>query len=144
MKKVFDIIRQVWVAATPEEIVRQTWVQRMIETLKFPKELLAVEKQLKTLPHLAKDPNPLPERRIDLLCFMKCADTLKPLLLMECKETLTQETLDQALAYNHYVKAPYVAIASASQIRFRYALSCHLCEIPSLPSFPELTRHLHG
>lgn len=145
MKQVFDLIRQTWVAATPEEVVRQTWIYRMIGELKFPKELLAVEKELKALPHLIEDKNSLPNRRIDLLSYMKTDDKLKPLLLIECKETeLTQEALDQAIGYNHYVKAPYVAIVNGSGIRFRYQLSCKKCEISRLPSYLELMESLHG
>ena len=140
MKQVFDLIRQRWVAATPEEVVRQTWILRMIGDLKFPKELLAVERELKELPHLIGT-RPLPTRRIDLLSFMKKNDTVQPLLLIECKEAeLTQEALDQALSYNHYVKAPFVAIVNQNQIRFQYQQQ----EIATLPSYVELIGVLHG
>ncbi len=144
MKQVFDPLRNEWVAATPEEVVRQTWIQRMIGELKFPKELLAVEKELKALPHLMEDKSLLPNRRIDLLSFMKKGDTVSPLVLIECKEgALSQEALDQALGYNHYVKAPYVAIVNHSEVRFRYQLSCRSCEISRLPSYLELIEALH-
>ena len=144
MRQLFDCIRQIWVAATPEEIIRQTWIQRMIEELQFPKELIAVEKDLKTLPHL-QDPQPLPSRRIDILCFRKDHDTFQPLLLIVSKQTpLTQEVLDQAIAYNHYVTAPYVAVVNASEVRFRYQLACHSCEISRLPMFPELVEAFDG
>ena len=145
MREVFDLIRQTWVAATPEEVVRQAWIQRMIGELGFPGELLAVEKELKTLPHLIEEKSSLPGRRIDLLSFMKTQDTLRPLLLIECKEApLTQEALDQAIGYNHYVKAPYVAIVNGSEIRFRYQLSSKQHEIPRLPSYLELVEALYG
>ena len=114
MKQVFDPIRKLWVAATPEEIVRQTWILRMIEQSQFPRSLLAVEKQLSSLPYLEGE---VPDRRIDLLSFMKVEDDFKPLLLMECKASaLTQEALSQVIAYNHYVKAPYVAIVNLEEI----------------------------
>ncbi|MGH2637967.1 MAG: type I restriction enzyme HsdR N-terminal domain-containing protein [Rhabdochlamydiaceae bacterium] len=126
--------------ATPEEVVRQTWIQRMIGELKFPRELLAVEKELKALPHLMEEKNILPNRRIDLLSFMKKNDTVRPLVLIECKEAeLTQEALAQLISYNHYVKAPYIAVVNRSEIRFLYQLSCKQCEISRLPSYLELT-----
>jgi hypothetical protein len=145
MREVFDLIRQMWVAATPEEVVRQTWILRMIGEFKFPRELLVVEKELKALPHLAQEKSVLPTRRIDLLAFMKRGDTMRPLLLIECKEgVLTQEALDQSIGYNHYVKAPYVAIVNPSEIRLRYQLSCKQCEISRLPSYFELIEALNG
>ena len=141
MREVFDIIRQRWVAATPEEIARQTWIQRMVGELKFPRALFAVEKELKTLPHLAQEKPSLPNRRIDILCFMKIDETVKPLLLIECKEAeLTQEALDQVAGYNYYVGAPYVAIVNQSAIRFR----CDKREIFTLPSYLELIEGVYG
>lgn len=141
MREVFDIIRQAWVAATPEEIVRQTWIQRMVFDLKFPKHLLAVEKELQALPHLSHDRSRLPARRVDLLCFMKTESDLKPLLLVECKESaLTEEALQQAIAYNHYVQAPYVAVVNQSKVRFCFRKQ----EIARFPTYQELIEGLHG
>jgi hypothetical protein len=126
MKQVYDPIRQKWVAATPEEIVRQTWIRRMVQELHFPKELLVVERELKMLPHLQNHPHPLPTRRVDVLSFGKGIDSdhpVFPLLLIECKnEPLSQEALDQAVAYNTFVQAFYVAIVNQDQIRLRYNL----------------------
>lgn len=110
----------------------------MIEELQFPKELLAVEKELKTLPHLERE-RFLPSRRIDLLCFRKDQETFKPLLLMEFKESLlTHDAFDQMMAYNHYVAAPYVALVNGEEIRFRY----HGGQLGSLPTFTQLIQGL--
>lgn len=136
------MIRKMWVAATPEEIVRQTWIRKMVEQLQFPQELLAVEKQLKSFACEGS----CPDRRIDLLCFMKEKDQLKPLLLIECKEgQLMQEALNQVIAYNDYIKAPYVAIVNLGNI----ILYSDSKMSTSLPSFPELVAkidkgYLHG
>ena len=145
MKQVYDNIRLQWVAATPEEIVRQRWVQKMTKELGFPKELLVIEKELAGLPHLQEHPYPLPTRRIDLLSFGKKEMDIFPLLLIECKdEPLSQGALEQALAYNTFVQASYVAIVNQDQIRLKYNLACSRCEIDRLPSFKELMEAAHG
>jgi 7-keto-8-aminopelargonate synthetase-like enzyme len=139
MKQVYDNIRKQWVAATPEEIVRQRWILKMVQELGFPKELLVIERELKMLPHLQQHPHPLPNRRVDLLSFGKGASSIFPLLLIECKdEALSQQALDQAMAYNTFVQAFYVAIVNQNQVRLRYNLTCSMCEIDRLPSFKEL------
>src|SRR5690242_14822270 len=92
-KQHFDEVRRAWVAATPEEGVRQRVLKKMIHALGFPKELIAVEKELKELPHLAG--RSVPERRIDVLCYGKeihPEHSLYPLLLIECK----REAIDEA------------------------------------------------
>ena len=145
MKQVYDNIRQQWVAATPEEIVRQRWIHRMVQELGFPKELLVIERELKMLPHLQTHPDPLPTRRVDLLSFGKGLSNIFPLLLIECKdEALSQQALDQALAYNTFVQAYYVAIVNQDQIRLKYNLTCSRCEIDHLPSFKDLMEAIHG
>ena len=106
--RVLDLVRGCFVAATPEEIVRQSLLKMMISSLGYPKEFLAVEKQLSELPHL-RDAIGLPKRRADIVCF---ARNLYPLLLIECKEgAVGKVAIDQVLGYNEFVKAPFVAIA---------------------------------
>jgi hypothetical protein len=145
MKQVYDNIRQQWVAATPEEIVRQQWIQKMVQQLGFPKELLVIERELKMLPHLQQYPYPLPTRRVDILSFGKGSSDIFPLLLIECKdEALSQPALDQALAYNTFVQAFYVAIVNRDQIRLKYNLACSRCEINRLPSFKDLMEAVNG
>jgi hypothetical protein len=144
VKEVYDPIRQMWVAATPEEVVRQTWIQRMLE-LNFPKALMVVEKELKVLPYLTENRYLLPSRRVDVLCFMKKNEGLHPLLLIECKGgKLTQQALDQAAAYNHHVGASYVAVVSPAEIRFQYQFKGLQCELSRLPSYLELVEGISG
>src|SRR3990167_10032420 len=94
---IFDEVRKCWVKATPEEQVRQQWLKRMLYQLEYPRELLAVEKGLKELPHL--DSVSVPDRRIDIVCFGRGVSSsfpISPLLLMECKdEPLSQGAMDQ-------------------------------------------------
>jgi hypothetical protein len=113
-QEVYDPLRKKWLKATPEEIVRQQLVQKMIKELFYPKELLSIEKSLKEPPlSITID---CPDRRIDLLCFSKeISDdgSLRPLLLIECKESilLSASAKKQVIGYNHFIRACFVAIA---------------------------------
>lgn len=137
-ERLFDSLRGRYVAATSEERVRQRWILHMVGTLGYPKELLAVEKQLQELPHLAGSSLPLPDRRIDLLCYSRgpCS-TLYPLLLIECKATpLTRHALHQVLGYNAHVGARFVALVTESQAYFSDVTQQRQCA--SLPPYQEL------
>ena len=46
LSELYDPIREMWVAATPEEEVRQRLIALMIHSLGFPRGLLAVERSL--------------------------------------------------------------------------------------------------
>lgn len=131
------------VAAHPEEIVRQQLIRRMVEELGYPAALMAVEKELSTLPHLALTTS-LPQKRADLLCFAPKIHPnypLYPLLLIECKRTTPNAAaLEQLLGYNAFVQAPFVALASPEGIQVapysREALSRRW--LTTLPSYGEL------
>lgn len=106
----YDPIRQKWVAETPEEAVRQKLILHLIEELDFPAKLLVVEKGLRQIPHLSVDQK-APQRRADLVCFAKNGESLYPLLLVECKATpITSKMLRQAIGYNYFLKAAFIAI----------------------------------
>lgn len=141
-KRIFDEVRGCWVKATPEEQVRQRWLQLMVHQLGYPKELLVVEKKIKELPHL--NPATVPNRRIDILCYGKGIHPnfpLYPLLLIECKdELLTQSAIDQVIGYNYHVKACFTGAVSMDEVQLGYfdrVKNKHVfCSI--LPSFKEL------
>ena len=118
-KILFDPIRKKWVDKTPEEVIRQLLIRQMVDQLGYPRALLAIEKELSQLPHLALTPaKELPKRRIDLLVFAKDAvGALVPLMLVECKAVpLTPKFAQQVLGYNSFVGAPFVTLANAEQI----------------------------
>lgn len=139
---VFDEIRQIWVKATPEEIVRQQWIKRMVHQLGYPRELLVVEKGLKELPHIVSAD--APDRRLDILCYGKGihpSHLLFPLLLIECKkEQLTEGAVNQVIGYNYHVKAPFAAVANLDTVSlgfFDQAKNQYVfCSF--LPTFKEL------
>ena len=118
----FDEIRRSWVKSTPEEKVRQMWLHHMVHRLHFPKELIAVEKSLKELPHLSC--LPVPDRRLDVLCYANGIHpdhALYPLLLMECKRgEVDLRAANQVIGYNAFVKALFVAVVGKEQVCFGY------------------------
>jgi hypothetical protein len=119
-----------------EEGFRQALIEILVGKLGYPRELIAVEKELASFPHLTGALS-LPQRRIDLVCFARNIHPdhlLFPLLLIECKvEESGFHAQQQALGYNHYLKAPYVAISTRKgpQLIFPQRTSF-------LPSFAEL------
>jgi hypothetical protein len=118
--KIFDSFRKIWVPETPEELVRQSLLKKMIQELGYPKELLVIEKELGQLSHLKQVK--VPKRRLDILCYGKGIHPkhgLYPLLLIECKkDSLTQDAKEQLLGYNSFVQACFVAAASKEEILF--------------------------
>lgn len=136
MKQIYDEIRQEWVKATPEELVRQQWIHRMVYQLGYPKELIVVEKAIGELPHLSG--TDAPDRRLDILCYGK---DLLPLLLVECKADLkAEDAVNQVIGYNHHVKAHFAAAVGPDQVRLGYfdAPTNKYMFCSFLPSFKEL------
>jgi hypothetical protein len=147
-RELFDPFRKKWVKATPEEIVRQKWLQVLVFQLKFPKELIAVEKELKELAHITASP---PERRADIICFAKDIHpdhSLYPLLLIECKEdkSLQAEATEQVIGYNHFVNAYFIAAICDTSVQFGFfdkELKSYKF-FPSIPSYLQLVQSIQN
>lgn len=124
--------RKIWVAATPEEMVRQTWLTHL-EAQGFPLALISVEKLVQG------QHQSFPLRRSDILCFRKGSEGLHPLLLIECKAThLTKKALHQAIGYNYTLKAPFLALANQNEIQFGWFSQEGWRFINYLPTYSEL------
>lgn len=112
----YDPIRKQHVAATPEELVRQATIQRLVK-MGYPQPLIAVEKKLAEICFDAT--SKLPQRRIDIVCFSN--KNHRPLLMIECKASkITQKALLQVMGYNRLVKAPCIAVCSKDQLMMAY------------------------
>ncbi|MBI2742609.1 MAG: type I restriction enzyme HsdR N-terminal domain-containing protein [Chlamydiales bacterium] len=141
-QKIFDELRGIWVAATEEEIVRQTLLHQMVGLLGYPKELLAIEREIGLLPHLQGVK--VPDRRVDILCFGRGIHpdhALYPLLLIECKkEGLGFDAKEQLLGYNSYVGAYFISMAAKDELLFGYPdrKSGTYAFASSLPPYQEL------
>lgn len=119
-EQLYCMIRKEWVAALPEEQVRQRLLRYMIDELGYPASLVTVEQPLRSLPHLSvPDSRRVPDRRADILCFAKTGgNLLSPLLLIECKAVkFSSSVINQVVGYNHFVKAPFITLANQEEIR---------------------------
>lgn len=102
----FDIIRKRNVIITPEEWVRQHFVQYLINDKKYPKTLIKLEGGHK-LHGKAK--------RSDIVVFNSVGEKI---LLVECKApsvTIDQKTFDQVARYNMVHKVNYLAVTNGIQ-----------------------------
>ena len=104
--EVLDIVRNRWVALTPEEWVRQQVVHRLHETLGYPLELMQVEGAI-TLNGMT--------RRCDIVVYDQ---QVHPMMIVECKKesvALTQKVVDQACRYNLVLHVPYLLLTNGRQ-----------------------------
>src|SRR4249920_3825470 len=102
---IFDEVRKLWVRLSPEEWVRQNFLQYLIGEKKYPSSWVAVEREMK-LGELSK--------RFDILVFDQDA---KPYMMVECKSMqvdLTEKTLDQIVRYNLAMPVPILIVTNGS------------------------------
>lgn len=88
---ILDGIRKKYVRLTPEEWVRQNFIQYLLREKGYPAARMAIEKKLK---------GPGLTRRTDIVFYDRHG---RPDILIECKAPsvpLTQEVMDQAVRYN--------------------------------------------
>ncbi len=101
---IFCVIRKRWFIITPEEWVRQNFLNYLIHVLQYPASLIAVEKQL-LIGEMRK--------RFDIIVFKNAV----PFMIIECKEMnvpLSESTMKQVLNYNSNVRAEYVVVTNGS------------------------------
>ncbi len=141
--RIYDRVRNTWVSATPEEMVRQSLLNKMIDELSYPKEFIVVEKALSEIPLFSSALVPL--RRIDVACFAKNIHpdhSLYPLLLVECKESKSDamKALDQVKGYNLFVKAYFIAVAYPGGEIFGFLEREKFRLLEYLPPYQQLTQ----
>jgi len=103
---IFDNIRKKFVVLTPEEWVRQNFIQYLIKDKKYPEALMAVEKQI-----LVNQK----QRRFDLLIYLRNG---QPHLIAEFKAPnvkITQDTFDQVVRYNMTLRVERVVVSNGLQ-----------------------------
>jgi len=100
---IFDPIRKKKVQLTPEEWVRQNFLQYLIRDKDVPPSLVRVEMGFKL--------NKL-TRRSDIVVYDRAA---RPVLIVECKSPevpLNQKTFDQVARYNLILKVDYLVVTN--------------------------------
>lgn len=102
---IFDALRKKWLVLTPEEWVRQNFVQYLIKTKNYPSSLIAIEKEIQ-LGELKK--------RFDILVY---DNNHLPWMMIECKAgeiKLDDAVLQQVLRYNISVPVKCIVITNGS------------------------------
>jgi hypothetical protein len=128
---IFDDIRKKHLVLTPEEWVRQHFIQYLINDRKFPKALIQVEGGL-SLNQLQK--------RTDIVIFNHAGERI---MVIECKAPeikISQAVFDQAARYNSVHKTQWLVVTNG--LKHCYARIDHgnssfrFCE--ELPEFKDL------
>ena len=132
----YDPIRQKEVPATPEERVRQTTIKFLMDEVKVPQNLIAVEFALSTV-----EPNT--DDRVDLLVqsFKDNADLKHPWLLVECKapgEYTWQALQVQLNKYLQVLTPKYVMLSLGDAVRY-FSLDATTKRFQKIEKLPEFT-----
>jgi hypothetical protein len=101
--EIYDSLRRKYVALTPEEWVRQHFVNWLISYKEYPTSLMANEAGIKL--------NSL-TRRCDTVVYDQHLD---PLMIIEYKESnisITQDVFDQIVRYNTVLKVQYIVVSN--------------------------------
>lgn len=124
--QLFDIIRRKWVVATPEEWVRQNMIHFLIQQIKVPTSLIAVEK---TIQYEGL------KKRFDILIYNS---RFEPLVIVECKApevSVTNKVFLQISTYNIKLKAPF-SIVTNGLAHYSFRIDFNSGSIQMLKDFP--------
>lgn len=105
-RSIFDIVRRKYVALTPEEWVRQHFINYLITEKGFPAELIANEVSL-VLNGTSK--------RCDTVVYNRF---LAPLMVIEYKAPyieITQAVFDQIVRYNMVMRVAYLVVSNGME-----------------------------
>ena len=100
---ILDPLRRKYVTLTPEEWVRQNFVQYLIHEGKYPAGLLGIEVTFRQ--------NKL-KRRVDILVHNRLGE---PVMIVECKSPdikIDDTVFDQIVRYNMVYKVPYIVVTN--------------------------------
>ena len=122
---IFDEVRKRWVTLTPEEWVRQNFLQYLMQEKKYPSSLISVEKLIK-VGELKK--------RYDIVVYKNDI----PWMIVECKENnvaINTAVIEQVLRYNIALSIQYFVLTNGNQ-NFAFEVSGN--EFKELNDLPAL------
>ena len=125
---IFDVFRKKYVRLTPEEWVRQNFIQFLVTEKNYSPSLLVVEGSVKV------NNNP---QRADLIVFDRSGN---PALVAEFKAPevkISQHTFDQIVRYNMQLKVKFLIVSNGLE---HYCCSVNYAEntyayLPGIPDF---------
>ena len=100
---IFDVVRKKYLLLTPEEWVRQNFIQYLNKVKKYPLGLMGVEQMVKY--------NSL-KTRADIVMYNTEG---KANIIVECKAPdvkITQDTFNQIAKYNSQLKVKYLLVTN--------------------------------
>ncbi|TXB66809.1 type I restriction enzyme HsdR N-terminal domain-containing protein [Vicingus serpentipes] len=100
---IFDFIRKKYLVNTPEEWVRQNFIQFLLHDKKYPASLIAIEKGLKL--------NEL-QKRADAVVYDKNGSAIVLIEFKAPKIKITEATFEQISRYNVVFKVPYLIVSN--------------------------------
>lgn len=111
-KCIFDIIREIFILETPEEIIRQKFVRYLIEDLKVPKSKIELEVPMSHFKKGARG-------RADIVVYGENTDGINiPIMIIECKAPnipLIDEVWFQAYRYDDILGAGFIVITNGDK-----------------------------
>ena len=121
---IFDEVRRLWVTLTPEEWVRQNFLQYLVHVKNYPSSLISVEKIIK-VGELKK--------RYDIVVY----NNNSPWMIIECKKSnamINTAVIEQVIRYNLALSIKYFIVTNGNQ-NFAYDVSENLFrELNELPN----------
>ena len=121
--------RRRFVRITPEELVRQTTLQLLVDEYGYSHNLIAVEVPIS----VAGKP-----KRCDAIVYDQ---QMNPLMLIEFKAPtvqLTQEVFDQAAIYNRHLHVPYLMLCNGQNSVVAQILETKYQFLPAIPIYSKL------
>ena len=122
-----DPVRNKYLALTPEEHVRQLFIQYLIRSKGYSKNRLSIEREI----HYNQR-----QKRFDLLIYDQA---MQPYMLVECKAPrvkLKQDTSEQISSYNQGLRVPYLCMTNGQEtLVFKMDYQIHQAQL--LAEFPD-------
>jgi hypothetical protein len=101
---IFDVYRKQWVPLTPEEWVRQNFLQYIVKVKSYPPSLIAVEREI-----IVSDL----KKRFDIVVYKDA----KACMIIECKEMrvpVNEAVIKQILNYNIALQVKYLVVTNGT------------------------------